>query len=140
VDFLPGTADVVLTAFQQLHVDGLVIVATPQDFVSMIVLKSVKMAVQTNTPVLGLVENMGAMICPECDKAFSLFSHNISSDSANKLGLPLLARFAWRKELAQAGALSWENLPVDLRTSAEGLAAEVDTALALSIKKASVQA
>ena len=134
VDFPPGTADVVLTAFQQLHIDGLVIVATPQDFVSMIVRKSVKMAVQTGTPVLGLVENMGAMVCPECGKEFSLFSQTVASDSANKLGLPLLARFAWRKDLAQAGALSWDGLPADLRAAAEGLAAEVETSLALDKK------
>jgi Mrp family chromosome partitioning ATPase len=131
VDFPPGTADVVLTAFQQLHVDGVVIVATPQDFVSMIVRKSVKMAMQTDTPVLGFVENMGAMICPECGKEFSLFSQSISADSANQLGLPLLARFAWRKELAQSGSLGWDALPADLRAAAEGLAAEVDTALAI---------
>jgi len=130
VDFPPGTADVVLTAFQQLHVDGVVIVATPQDFVSMIVRKSVKMAVKTETPVLGFVENMGAMVCPECGKEFSLFAHSISADSAGKLGLPLLARFAWRRELAQSGALSWPTLPADLRAASEAFAAEVDTALA----------
>ncbi len=130
VDFPPGTADVVLTAFQQLPVDGLVVVATPQDFVSMIVRKSVKMAYKTETPVLGFVENMGAMVCPHCGKEFNLFSQGSAIDSANALGLPLLGRFAWRKELAQEGALRWEALPAELRAGAESLAAEVDNALA----------
>jgi len=129
VDFPPGTADVVLTGFQQLPVDGLVVVATPQDFVSMIVAKSVKMAVKTGTPVLGLVENMGAMVCPHCGKEFRLFAQGAAAESATKLGLPLLGRFAWRKELAQAGALGWENLPNDLRTSAEDLASSVAAAV-----------
>ncbi|GAB1481783.1 Mrp/NBP35 family ATP-binding protein [Treponema sp.] len=130
VDFPPGTADVVLTGLQQLPLDGLVVVATPQDFVSMIVSKSVKMAVKMNTPVLGLVENMGAMVCPHCSKEFRLFAQGAANDGANKLGLPLLARFAWRQELAQAGALDWEKLPNDLRATAEGLALEVHTAMA----------
>jgi Mrp family chromosome partitioning ATPase len=130
VDFPPGTADVVLTGFQQLPLDGVVVVATPQDFVSMIVSKSVKMAVKTDTPVLGLVENMGSMVCPHCDKEFSLFSTDIARKSAAGLGLPLLARFAWRKELAQTGALRWDRLPADLRTASENLASEVEMALA----------
>lgn len=96
----------------------------------MIMRKSVKMAVKIDVPVLGLVENMGAMVCPKCGEEFSLFSQGATAESAAKLGLPLLARFAWRKELAQAGALSWEALPADLRKAAEGLAAEVDSALA----------
>jgi Mrp family chromosome partitioning ATPase len=140
VDFPPGTGDVVLTALQQVPVDGLVVVATPQDFVSMIVRKSVKMAVKIDVPVLGLVENMGAMVCPHCGVEFSLFSQGAAAESAAKLGLPLLARFAWSKELAQAGSLSWETLPADLRKAAEGLASEVDRALALNGKKAAVDA
>ncbi len=127
VDFPPGTGDVVLTGFQQLPVDGLVIVATPQDFVSMIVRKSVKMAVKTKIPVLGFVENMGAMVCPHCGEEFSLFAQGSAAESAAELGVPLLARFPWRKELAQAGIIAWESLPADLRAAAEGLASQVKT-------------
>lgn len=126
VDFPPGTADVVLSGFQQLPLDGIVVVATPQDFVSMIVSKSVKMAMKTETRVLGLVENMGAMICPHCGKEFNLFNQGTTTDSAQKLKLPLLARFAWRQELAQHGALVWNSLPKDLRATAEGLAVAVN--------------
>lgn len=129
VDFPPGTADVVLSGFQQLPLDGVVIIATPQDFVSMIVSKSVKMAVKTDTPVLGLVENMGAMICPHCSKEFNLFHQGGSEQSAQKLKLPLLARFAWRQELAQNGALLWKSLPKDLQSAALGLAENINTAL-----------
>jgi Mrp family chromosome partitioning ATPase len=130
IDFPPGTGDVVLSGFQQLPVDGLVIVATPQDFVSMIVRKSVKMATKTKIPVLGLVENMGAMVCPHCGEEFSLFAQGNAAASAGELALPLLARFAWRKELAQASSLVWDALPADLRKTAEGFATEVHTALA----------
>lgn len=136
IDFPPGTADVVLSGFQQLPVDGLVIVATPQDFVSMIVRKSIKMAAKTKIPVLGFVENMGAMLCPHCGEEFSLFAQGEAAASASRLELPLLARFPWRKELAQAPSLVWEELPADLRASAEGLATEVEKALAAEVSKA----
>ena len=140
IDFPPGTADVVLTAFQQIPLDGLIIVATPQDFVSMIVAKSVKMAVKTDIPVLGLVENMGAMVCPHCGKEFALFSQSGTAKATEKLGLPLLARFAWRQELAQAGALRWKELPLDLRSAAEGLASEMELGLASIRKKEAAKA
>ena len=132
IDFPPGTGDVVLTGFQQLPVDGLVIVATPQDFVSMIVRKSVKMAKKTKIPVVGFVENMGAMVCPHCGESFSLFAQGSSAESASELGVPLLARFAWKKELAQAGVIAWETLSADVRAAAEGLAAAVKNAAAYS--------
>lgn len=129
VDFPPGTGDVNLTGFQQLPLDGIVIVATPQDFVSMIVTKSVKMAVKTDIPVLGLVENMGAMVCPHCNKEFSLFAQSGTADAAKNMGLPLLSRMAWRAELAQRGALRWDSLPEDLKEAARNLAKETTTAL-----------
>ena len=68
VDMPPGTADVALTVFQSLPVDGIVIVTSPQDLVSMIVAKAVNMAEKMNIPVLGIVENMAYVECPDCGK------------------------------------------------------------------------
>ena len=121
VDFPPGTSDVVLSGFQQLPLDGIVVVVTPQDFVSMIVSKSVKMAVKTDVSVLGMVENMGSTICPHCGTEFSLFAQGQAREGAENLQLPVLARFPWRQELAQRGALLWDQLPKDLQASADSL-------------------
>ncbi len=126
VDFPPGTSDVVLTAFQQLPLDGVAVVATPQDFVSMIVRKFVNMAVKTDTPVLGLVENMGSMVCPRCGEELTLFAQGKAADSAAALGLPLLARVPWTVELAQSGTLRWEGLSGPIRAAAMGLAEAVE--------------
>ncbi len=68
MDMPPGTGDVPLTVFQSLPVDGIVIVLSPQELVGMIVEKAVKMAQMMNIPVLGLVENMAYMTCPDCGK------------------------------------------------------------------------
>jgi len=129
VDFPPGTGDVALSGFQQIPLDGVVVIATPQDFVSMIVAKSVKMAVKMDTTVLGVVENMGAMVCPHCGQEFRLFAQGAAAESVAGLNLPLLARFAWRQELAQTGVLSWAALPRDVQNTAEELAVAVNNAL-----------
>ena len=73
VDMPPGTGDVPLTVFQSLPVDGIVIVTSPQELVSMIVTKAVKMAEMMNVPVLGIVENMSYFVCPDCGKKHFLF-------------------------------------------------------------------
>lgn len=76
VDMPPGTGDVPLTVFQCLPVDGIVIVASPQDLVSMIVSKAVKMAGMLNVPVLGLVENMSYFQCPNCGEKHEIFGES----------------------------------------------------------------
>lgn len=125
VDFPPGTSDVVLSGFQQLPLDGIVVVVTPQDFVSMIVAKSVKMAIKTDVKVLGMVENMGSMICPHCGTEFTLFAQGQAREGSEKLQMPVLARFPWRQELAQRGALIWDQLPADLQSTADALVQNV---------------
>ncbi|MCA1951206.1 MAG: Mrp/NBP35 family ATP-binding protein [Treponema sp.] len=129
VDFPPGTSDVVLSGFQQLPLDGIVVVVTPQDFVSMIVAKSVKMAVKTNVKVLGMVENMGSMICPHCGSEFTLFAQGQAREGSENLQMPVLARFPWRQELAQRGALIWSHLPADLQAAADALVQNVVVSL-----------
>ncbi|HAP44187.1 MAG TPA: ATPase [Spirochaetaceae bacterium] len=130
VDFPPGTGDIQITAFNALRVDGLVVAATPQSLVSMIVTKAVRMAGLVDAPVLGVVETMGALTCPHCGEAIPLFDSLDGQSIQAALGLPLLARFPWRKEIAQARELHWDRLPEDITAIADGLAAEVELALA----------
>ena len=92
VDMPPGTGDVSLTVFQNLPVDGIVIVTTPQDLVTMIVKKAFNMAKLMNIPVLGLVENMSYIVCPDCGKEFKIFGESKIDEIAKELGVPVLAK------------------------------------------------
>ncbi len=138
VDFPPGTGDVQITAFNALPVSGVVVAATPQGLVSMIVAKAVRMAGMVNAPVLGVVETMGSMRCPHCGETIELFESLGGTTIQEALGLPLLASLPWRKEIAQARELRWRDLPADIRGIADGLAAETELALA-SVKKPSAE-
>ena len=121
VDFPPGTSDVALTAFQTIPFTGVIIVATPQDYVSMIVRKSVRMAEMLKTPILGVVENMRSLICPKCGEEVALFDDG-NGKSADRLGLPLITSMPWRREVAQAKSLVWAELPEDVRKDAAKMA------------------
>jgi Mrp family chromosome partitioning ATPase len=121
VDFPPGTSDVALTAFQTIPFAGVIIVATPQDYVSMIVRKSVRMAEMLNTPILGVVENMRSLICPKCGEEIVLFDDG-NGHTAERLGLPLIASMPWRREVAQAKSLRWSELPEEVRKDAAKMA------------------
>ena len=92
VDMPPGTGDVPLTVFQSLPVDGIVIVTSPQDLVSMIVSKAVKMANMMHIPVLGFVENYAYLECPDCGKKINVFGESRLDEVAASFGLPVLAR------------------------------------------------
>ena len=101
VDMPPGTGDVPLTVFQSLPVDGIVIVLSPQELVGMIVEKAVKMAQMMNIPVLGLVENMAYMTCPDCGKRLYPFGEGRTADVAKQHGLPMLAQLPIQPEIAK---------------------------------------
>ena len=92
VDCPPGTGDVPLTVFQSLPLDGVIIVSSPQDLVSMIVSKAANMAKMMNVPVLGLVENMSYVKCPDCGKEIKVFGESHIEEVAEKFGYDLLAR------------------------------------------------
>ena len=92
VDMPPGTGDVPLTVFQSLPIDGIVIVTTPQDLVSMIVAKAVKMAELMNVPVLGIVENMSYFKCPSCGKEHAIFGESKVEKVAAEFGISHFAR------------------------------------------------
>ena len=87
VDMPPGTGDVPLTVFQSIPLDGIVIVPSPQDLVSMIVGKAVRMAETMNIPILGLVENMSYFKCPDCGKKIYLFGEKGTAAVAEKYGI-----------------------------------------------------
>ncbi len=132
VDFPPGTSDVALTAFQTIPFAGVIVVATPQDYVSMIVRKSVRMAEMLKTPVLGVVENMRILICPKCGEELVLFDDG-DARSAERLGLPLIVSMPWRREVAQAKSLRWSELPEDVRKDAAKMAFVAERAQAPAV-------
>ena len=92
VDMPPGTGDVPLTVFQSLPVDGVIIVTTPQDLVTMIVKKAFNMAQLMDIPVIGIVENMSYTVCPDCGKKIELFGKSKADEVARQLGVPVLAK------------------------------------------------
>ena len=92
VDMPPGTGDVALNVFQTLPVDGVIIVTSPQDLVGMVVEKAVKMAQMMNIPIVGLVENMSYLACPDCGRKIYLFGEGKTQEAADRYGLPLLAQ------------------------------------------------
>ena len=92
VDMPPGTGDVPLTVFQSLPVDGIIIVASPQELVSMIVEKAVKMADMMNIPVLGIVENMSYFVCDNCDKKHYIYGESHIEEIAAKHGIKNIAK------------------------------------------------
>lgn len=102
VDMPPGTGDVPLTVFQSLPVDGVVIVTSPQDLVSMIVAKAVKMANMMHIPVLGFVENYSYLRCPDCGKKISAFGKSHLDEIAAQFDLPILARLPIDPAVAEA--------------------------------------
>ncbi len=102
VDCPPGTGDVPLTVFQSLPIDGAVIVTSPQDLVSLIVKKAYNMATMMNIKVLGIVENMSYVKCPDCDKKIYIFGNSDSENIALSLGVPLLAQIPMDRDLSLA--------------------------------------
>lgn len=101
VDMPPGTGDVPLTVFQSLPVDGIIIVTSPQELVSMIVSKAVNMARMMNIPVLGIVENMSYVECPTCKDKIYLYGKSDAEKTAQEFGLKLLAQLPIRPENAK---------------------------------------
>ena len=100
VDMPPGTGDVPLTVFQSLPVNGIIIVTSPQELVSMIVAKAVKMAQKMDIPILGLVENMSYLECPDCGKKISVFGESHIDEVAEEYGIPVLGRIPIQPEIA----------------------------------------
>ena len=101
VDMPPGTGDVPLTVFQSLPVDGVVVVATPQELVGMIVAKAVKMARMMSKKILGLVENMSYFKCPDCGGEHEIFGKSRAEDFARRFLIPRVSRLPIDPKLAE---------------------------------------
>ena len=102
VDMPPGTGEVPLTVFQSVPLDGIVVVATPQELVGMIVEKAVNMAKMMNIPVLGLIENMSYIKCPDCGKEIRVFGDSHIDEIAEKYQVPVLGKLPIDPKLTEA--------------------------------------
>ena len=114
VDMPPGTGDVPLTVFQSLPVDGIIVVSSPQQLVRVIVEKAVNMANMMNIPILGLVENMSYVKCPDCGKEITVFGKSNIDKIAADFNLPVLARIPMEESTSRAvdeGDIESLNLP-----------------------------
>ena len=101
VDMPPGTGDVPLTVFQSIPVDGIVVVTSPQDLVSLIVKKALHMAESMHIPVLGVVENYSYVVCPDCGKEFKIFGESGLDKLAEEMNLSILGRMPIEPKLAE---------------------------------------
>ena len=101
VDMPPGTGDVVLTVFQSIKLDGIIIVTSPQELVSMIVSKAVKMADMMNIPILGIVENMSYFKCPNCKEEHKIFGDSHIDEIAQQFGTRVLGKVPMDNALAK---------------------------------------
>ena len=121
VDMPPGTGDVPLSVFQSIALDGIIVVTSPQELVSMVVEKAVKMAEKMDVPIVGVVENMSYVACPDCGKKIYLFGEGKSEEAAKRHSLPLLAQMPIDPKLAalvDAGKIeefegTWLNAAAD---------------------------
>ena len=114
VDMPPGTGDVPLTVFQSLPVDGIIIVTSPQELVSMIVAKAVNMAKKMDIPIVGIVENMSYLECPDCKKRISVFGEGHVEEVAKEHGIQVLAQIPIDPMIAQmvdAGRVEYLDMP-----------------------------
>ncbi len=102
VDMPPGTGDVPLTVFQSIPLDGLVIVTSPQDLVSLIVKKCYNMATMMNIPVLGIVENYSYMLCPHCGEKISVFGESRAQEAADEAGTEVIGLLPMDSSYAKA--------------------------------------
>ena len=114
VDMPPGTGDVPLTVFQSLPVDGIIIVTSPQELVSMIVAKAVNMAKKMDIPILGVVESMSYLECPACKKHIHVFGESHVEQAAQENGLKVLAQIPIDPKIAQmvdGGRVEYIEMP-----------------------------
>jgi Mrp family chromosome partitioning ATPase len=98
----PGTGDVPLTVFQSVAIDGIIIVTSPQELVSMIVSKAAKMAKTMNIPIIGIVENMSYFKCPDCDKEYRIFGDTNIKEFAQQHNVDILAKLPIDPKIAAA--------------------------------------
>ncbi len=102
IDMPPGTGDVALTVFQSIPIDGIIIVTSPQELVSMIVSKAANMAKKMNIPIMGIIENMSYLKCPNCNEIIKVFGESHIEDVAREHGVPVLGKLPIDPAIAAA--------------------------------------
>jgi Mrp family chromosome partitioning ATPase len=130
IDMPPGTSDVPLTVFQTIPIDGMVFVLTPQDLAALIVRKAMNMARELHVPLLGLVENMSYLTCPDCGKRIDLFGTSKVGQIAEEYGIPLLGQLPVAppiSELSDAGRLE-EHIGSEVSALGDAFVRSVDEA------------
>ena len=127
VDMPPGTGDVPLTVFQSIPLSGIIVVTSPQDLVSMIVGKAVKMAQMMDVPILGIIENMSCYVCPDCGKKHYPFGESKLETVANEYGLKILGRLPI--DAASSAACDNGRIESVLNPDAEAAADELEAIL-----------
>ena len=127
IDMPPGTGDVALTVMQSMAINGMVMVSTPQDMVSMIVAKSINMVKAMDIPILGVVENMSYMLCPNCDERVDIFDDGSVDDFLERQSVKLLAKLPMSGELASIATKGdMDNLSGELLKAFGKVADEVE--------------
>jgi len=127
IDMPPGTGDVALTVMQSIPITGLVIVSVPQDMVSMIVAKAINMAKRLNIPVLGVVENMSYVMCPDCDKKIRIFDGENTSSFLEEYNLNLLGELPMVKDIADLAKEGSKNLNKEVKDTFAEIANKIIT-------------
>jgi len=125
IDMPPGTGDVALTVMQSIPITGLVIVSIPQDMVSMIVAKAVNMAKKLNKPVLGVVENMSYVLCPDCGKKIEIFDGESTTEFLEEYDLTLLGELPMVKDIANIPKEGSKNLSKQVKDTFEEIANKI---------------
>ncbi|QCX33022.1 Mrp/NBP35 family ATP-binding protein [Caloramator sp. E03] len=125
VDMPPGTGDVPLTVMQSIPVTGILMVSTPQNLVSMIVSKAIDMAKKMDVSVLGVIENMSYIICPECNKKIEIFGENAAKKASEKLGIDLLGELPLDKDLMELSDEGRVELFGKLKEDFKGIVDEI---------------
>ncbi|NLX62729.1 MAG: Mrp/NBP35 family ATP-binding protein [Tissierellia bacterium] len=129
IDMPPGTGDVALTVMQSIPISGLVIVSVPQDLVSMIVAKAVNMAKKLNIPILGVVENMSYVVCPDCDKKIRIFEGENTEQFLNGYKLNLLGELPMVKDIANISSNGKKDLSPLVKNTFQAIGEKIIKAL-----------
>lgn len=129
IDLPPGTGDVALTVMQSIPISGVVMVSVPQDLVSMIVAKAVNMVKKLNIPVLGIVENMSYVLCPDCNKKIEIFEGENTWEFLKNYNLELLGELPMGKDIAGISATGNARLTEDVKTTFEQIGSKIVQAL-----------
>ncbi|WP_025640509.1 Mrp/NBP35 family ATP-binding protein [Schnuerera ultunensis] len=119
IDMPPGTGDVALTVMQSIPISGIIMVSVPQDLVSMIVAKAINMAKRLNIPILGIVENMSYVLCPDCNKKIEIFESENILNFLKEYDLELLGELPMGKDIANISVNSNSKLTEEVKDTFE---------------------